>query len=257
MPSPPIPPSVSSTSPLQRATGEDDRPLTGTGATVQETLRAFGALAEDDDEGMMVDFMSAGTSMRIHPISSSSASSSQSHMMYHQTRRMMMMNEDEVEDEGYSPRVKQKDEYDEFGVRKPDKVRQQQLLGHTPTLEDSFGRTVDPSVDWMFGQPPSNQGSLDAARQQAMSENRWLLVNLQSHLEFTSHLLNRDTWTHETIIDILQTSFLFWQRGHTTGDGLQYMNMHRLSQDDDLPHIGVIDPRTGARLLSLTVMCIN
>lgn len=65
-------------------------------------------------------------------------------------------------------------------------------------------------------------------------------------------MLNRDTWVHETIESILRTSFLFWQRGHTCGDGAAYIRMHRLT-DDDLPHIGIIDPRTGAKLLTLTV----
>ena len=65
-------------------------------------------------------------------------------------------------------------------------------------------------------------------------------------------MLNRDTWVHETIESILRTSFLFWQRGHTCGDGAAYIRMHRLTEDD-LPHIGIIDPRTGAKLLTLTV----
>lgn len=90
------------------------------------------------------------------------------------------------------------------------------------------------------------------ARAEAAADGRWLLVNIQSHEEFPSHMLNRDTWVHETIESILRTTYLFWQRGHTSGDGRDYMNMYRLSEDD-LPHIGIIDPRTGAKLLTLTV----
>ena len=65
-------------------------------------------------------------------------------------------------------------------------------------------------------------------------------------------MLNRDTWVHDTIESILRTTYLFWQRGHTSGDGITYMRLHKLSEDD-LPHIGIIDPRTGAKLLTLTV----
>lgn len=81
-----------------------------------------------------------------------------------------------------------------------------------------------------------------------------MLVNIQSHEQFASHMLNRDTWTHETIESILRTTYLLWQRGHTSGDGAAYMRMHRLT-DEDLPHIGIIDPRTGAKLLTL-VVCV-
>lgn len=90
------------------------------------------------------------------------------------------------------------------------------------------------------------------ARSQAQAEGRWLLVNIQSHEQFASHMLNRDTWVHETMESVLRTTFLLWQRGHTSEQGAAYMRMHRLAEDD-LPHIGVIDPRTGAKLLTLTV----
>jgi len=68
-------------------------------------------------------------------------------------------------------------------------------------------------------------------------------------------MLNRDTWVHETMESVLRTTFLLWQRGHTSGEGQAYMRMHRL-ENDDLPHIGIIDPRTGAKLLTLTVSIV-
>ena len=91
------------------------------------------------------------------------------------------------------------------------------------------------------------------ARHAARTEGRWLLVNLQSHEQFSSQLLNRDTWTDETIESILRTTYLFWQRGHTTLDGKSYMRTYKINADDDLPHIAIIDPRTGAKLVTLTV----
>jgi hypothetical protein len=47
-------------------------------------------------------------------------------------------------------------EYDEEGVRKPDRVRVQRLLGpgHSQFSERSvFGRADDPSIDWLFPPP--------------------------------------------------------------------------------------------------------
>lgn len=77
-------------------------------------------------------------------------------------------------------------------------------------------------------------------------------MNIQSHHEFMSHTLNRDVWSNDTIDSILRTSFLFWQRGSTSADGVKYMQTYRLTADD-LPHIGIIDPRTGAKKLQLLV----
>jgi len=78
-------------------------------------------------------------------------------------------------------------------------------------------------------------------------------VNLQSHYQFPAQLLNRDTWSDETIESFLRTTYLFWQRGHTTYDGKLYMRTYKINDDDDLPHIAIIDPRTGAKLITLTV----
>lgn len=151
------------------------------------------------------------------------------------------------------------DVYDEDGVRLPDPVHRERLVsgGFSPrwrTEQEEFGRADDPSVEWMFPPPRhlSSQLPLEQARAEAQQEGRWLLANIQTHEEFSSHMLNRDTWKDETIESILRTTYLLWQRGHTTGDGKAYMRLHHLTEED-LPHIGIIDPRTGAKLLTLTV----
>ena len=66
-------------------------------------------------------------------------------------------------------------------------------------------------------------------------------------------MLNRDTWVDETVVSFLRTTFLLWQRGHTSGDAISYIRMHRLNPEEDLPHIAIIDPRTGAKLISWMV----
>jgi Thioredoxin-like len=85
----------------------------------------------------------------------------------------------------------------------------------------------------------------------ARDEKKWVLVNIQSHEEFASQMLNRDTWVDDTVVSLLRTSFVFWQRGHTCQDAQAYMRTHAVS-DTDLPHIGIIDSRTGARIVTMT-----
>ena len=84
----------------------------------------------------------------------------------------------------------------------------------------------------------------------AKSEKKWILVNIQSHEDFSSHMLNRDTWSDDTVVSLLRTSFVFWQRGHTSPDGQAYMRMHGIAEAD-LPHIAIIDSRTGARIVTM------
>lgn len=51
------------------------------------------------------------------------------------------------------------------------------------------------------------------AKMFAKDDKKWMLVNIQSHLEFSSQMMNRDTFVDETVITLLRTSFVFWQRG--------------------------------------------
>ncbi|XP_062100553.1 plant UBX domain-containing protein 7-like [Humulus lupulus] len=55
------------------------------------------------------------------------------------------------------------------------------------------------------------QGSFEKAKGTASSLEKWLLVNLQSTKEFSSHMLNRDTWANEAVSQTISTNFVFWQ----------------------------------------------
>ena len=59
----------------------------------------------------------------------------------------------------------------------------------------------------------------------AKDDKKWMLVNIQSHLEFSSQMMNRDTFVDETIITLLRTSFVFWQRGACVYLGLFSLNL--------------------------------
>ncbi|KAK2656606.1 hypothetical protein Ddye_009658 [Dipteronia dyeriana] len=54
-------------------------------------------------------------------------------------------------------------------------------------------------------------GSFEKAKDAASVQDKWLLVNLQSTKEFTSHMHNRDTWANEAVSQTVSTSFIFWQ----------------------------------------------
>ncbi len=56
-------------------------------------------------------------------------------------------------------------------------------------------------------------GTAEMAKQRAAAEGKWLLINVQSATEFASHRLNRDTWSHEALKDVLKHMFVFYQVG--------------------------------------------
>lgn len=84
--------------------------------------------------------------------------------------------------------------------------------------------------------------------QKAKDECKWILVNIQQSEVFASHQLNRDVWNDETIRDIVDGSFLFWQRDDKSTEGVQFCQYHNCGHQ--LPHICIIDPRTGRRVKS-------
>lgn len=146
--------------------------------------------------------------------------------------------------------------FDEDGIRAPDSIISERLVGPSyrpygiPQVQRQ--QSEDPNVEWMF--PPPTEinfpGAIEQARQVAKDSRKWLLVNIQNHQDFASHRLNRDTWTHDTVINVIYTHFVFWQRGSTSGDGEQYMQRYHLTEED-LPHIAMVDPRTGSEIVRI------
>ena len=84
------------------------------------------------------------------------------------------------------------------------------------------------------------------AKAKANEEGRWLFVNIQSHEVWFSNELNR-TFADETIECIFRGQYLFWQRGHTSHDGREFMRLYKIDPND-LPIMFIIEPNTGARL---------
>eukprot|EP00933_Yihiella_yeosuensis_P042030 TRINITY_DN3647_c0_g3_i1.p1 TRINITY_DN3647_c0_g3~~TRINITY_DN3647_c0_g3_i1.p1 ORF type:complete len:368 (+),score=84.81 TRINITY_DN3647_c0_g3_i1:338-1441(+) len=103
------------------------------------------------------------------------------------------------------------------------------------------------AINKLFAPPSYNQaGAYYETLEKAKSEGKWVLVNIQQAEVFASHTLNRDVWRDETIQNIIDGSFLFWQRDDKSTEGDQFCQYH--SCGHQLPHICVIDPRTQRRL---------
>ncbi|KAL4569756.1 hypothetical protein LXL04_025399 [Taraxacum kok-saghyz] len=83
------------------------------------------------------------------------------------------------------------------------------------------------------------------AKESAKNQDRWLLVNLQSTREFSSHMLNRDTWANEAVSQTIMSNFIFWQVCDDTEDGSKIKTYYKL---DSVPVTLVIDPVTGQKM---------
>ncbi|KAL0372814.1 UNVERIFIED_CONTAM: Plant UBX domain-containing protein 7 [Sesamum calycinum] len=103
--------------------------------------------------------------------------------------------------------------------------------------QDNLASLYRPPFALMF------HGPFEKAKDEARMQNKWLLVNMQSTKEFSSHMLNRDTWANEAVAQTIKTNFVFWQVYDHTEEGSKVCTYYRL---DSIPVILVIDPITGS-----------
>ncbi|KAM1520511.1 hypothetical protein ACFX10_010885 [Malus domestica] len=85
------------------------------------------------------------------------------------------------------------------------------------------------------------------AKSAASVQDKWLLVNLQSTKEFSSHMLNRDTWANEAVSQTIITNFIFWQTYDDTTEGKKVCTYYKL---ESMPVVLLIDPITGQKMRS-------
>lgn len=107
------------------------------------------------------------------------------------------------------------------------------------TSRDNLASLYRPPFALMF------QGPFEKAKDAAKAQNRWLLVNLQSTKEFSSHMLNRDTWANEAVSQTITSNFIFWQVCDDTEEGSKVSTYYKL---DSVPVILVLDPVTGQKM---------
>jgi UBX domain/Thioredoxin-like/UBA-like domain len=85
----------------------------------------------------------------------------------------------------------------------------------------------------------------DASMAKGILEKKWLLVNIQRTGVFACLVLNRDVWGDAAVKGLVASRFVFWQRDESTEDGQRYKQFYPYN---DVPHVAVVDPRSGERL---------
>lgn len=113
----------------------------------------------------------------------------------------------------------------------------------------NFATDENNTIDFLF--PPPYEllynGPFDQAKEAGIVRNKWLLVNVQSKEEFTSSVLNRDTWANEIVAQMIKDNFVFWQEEDCTDEGRKVCTYYKL---ESVPVTLVIDPVTGQKMRS-------
>ena len=138
------------------------------------------------------------------------------------------------------------------------RLQESQLSGPGPSQRAAPGSgTAAPSADSAryklqtleeIFRPPLElicRGTFQAARDQGVADNKWLMVNVQNTEEFACQVLNRDVWSSHKVRDIVKANFVFWQVYHESSEGLKYKTFYPVSS---WPYVAIIDPRTGELL---------
>uniref|UniRef100_A0AC34QHA6 UAS domain-containing protein n=1 Tax=Panagrolaimus sp. JU765 TaxID=591449 RepID=A0AC34QHA6_9BILA len=99
-----------------------------------------------------------------------------------------------------------------------------------------------PPIDLVFMAP------WEHARREAVSQNKWLLVNLQKNSEFACSCLNRDIWSKDVVKEMVKNNFLFWQMGDDSADCKRVSAYYNVVK---YPCVIIVDPRTGEKVKTL------
>ncbi|RYR27408.1 hypothetical protein Ahy_B01g051441 isoform B [Arachis hypogaea] len=113
------------------------------------------------------------------------------------------------------------------------------------TSRDNLASLYRPPFHLMFN------GTFDKAKGAASMQDKWLLLNIQSTTEFSSHMLNRDTWANEAVSQTISTNFIFWQVYDDTTEGRKVCTYYKL---ESIPVVLIIDPITGQKMRSWSGM---
>lgn len=109
----------------------------------------------------------------------------------------------------------------------------------TTSSRDNLASLYRPPFELM------HHGPFDKVKIDASHQDKWLLVNLQSTDEFSSHMLNRDTWANEAVAQTIRSNFIFWQVYHDSSEGKKVCTYYNLQK---MPAILVVDPITGQKI---------
>lgn len=135
------------------------------------------------------------------------------------------------------------DAFRNFSEEAEERVRQQigdrSAESEAGPPKDALAALFRPPFDITF------QGTIEQAKTEGTSKNKWLLVNVQSNSEFASHTMNRDTWAHDAVKETVGSYFIFWQVYDDTEEGQKICTYYKLS---NMPVTMVLDPQTGQKL---------
>ncbi|KAK3989902.1 hypothetical protein QBC44DRAFT_76039 [Cladorrhinum sp. PSN332] len=93
---------------------------------------------------------------------------------------------------------------------------------------------------------------LEEARDIGKDDHKWVMVNLQDMSIFSCQALNRDIWKDEAVKALVRENFVFLQYDKSDPLAEQYINFYFLGRghenQDNYPHVAIIDPRTGEQV---------
>lgn len=89
---------------------------------------------------------------------------------------------------------------------------------------------------------------LDSAKIKAREDHKWILINIQDVTDFRCQCLNRDFWSSKQIKELVNENFIFLQYHNDSPSGELYRNLYPFN--DEYPHIAILDPITGERMMS-------
>lgn len=90
------------------------------------------------------------------------------------------------------------------------------------------------------------------ARDTGKVDKKWLLVNVQDMSDFNCQALNRDIWKDDTVVALVKEHFIFLQYSKSDPRATEYSTFYFPAQaqenQDNFPHVAIIDPRTGEQV---------
>ncbi|KAJ2821452.1 UBX domain protein Ubx2 [Coemansia sp. 'formosensis'] len=110
------------------------------------------------------------------------------------------------------------------------------IMGSESSRRNRLAELFKPPFDIM------HSGNIDSARQEAMEDGKWVMINLQEVSDFKCQALNRDIWRQKVIKDIVRQDFVFFQVAIDTAEGVKLATMYGAGE---FPFVAVIHPKTG------------
>ena len=123
------------------------------------------------------------------------------------------------------------------------RMNRNERMGELTSTQRRLANLFKPPFDIM------SKIDLDTAKTEGRRLKKWILINIQDSSEFTCQVLNRDFWSQLKIKNVVRDNFIFLQYQHDSPNGINYKNFYSI---DKYPHVSILDPLTGERVLKWT-----